>query len=240
MSHFILMLTKNDCTVSNAQTIYQRLRGCALDFVGFKDIGLPVDELALLTQAIHMDGRQVMLEVVSNTRETELASVRAAAELGVDYVLGGRHAREAAALLKGTGIRYFPFAGQTVGHPTRLLGSIDEIVADAQALAAIDGVHGLDLLAYRFDGDVIELTRRVVAAVNMPVIAAGSIDRHERIQAMLDAGAWGFTVGSALFSSTFPVDPMAAQVNWILELNGVGAAPASLKNEGQKAPALNF
>jgi 2,4-dienoyl-CoA reductase-like NADH-dependent reductase (Old Yellow Enzyme family) len=221
MSRFILMLTHSDRTVADAHAVYQGLRGCRLDCVGFKDIGLPMQDLATLTQAIHDDGRTAMLEVVSSTRETELASIQAAVHLGVDYVLGGRHATEAVALLRGTGIRYFPFAGHTVGHPTRLVGSIDAIVADAQALAAIEGVHGLDLLAYRFDGNVPELTRRVVQAVNLPVIAAGSIDRLERIEAMQAAGAWGFTVGSALFDATFAVDPIAAQVNWILAQEGV-------------------
>ena len=64
MSHFIFMLTKNDQTVANARSVYQSIRDTAIQFVGFKDIGLPFDELLLLAQDIKRDGRKIMLEVV--------------------------------------------------------------------------------------------------------------------------------------------------------------------------------
>lgn len=223
MSHFILMLTKDDRTVADAHAVYTRLRSSALRHVGFKDVGLPWPELQALARQIKADGRTLMLEVVSTGHDQELASVEAAVRLGVDYVLGGKRAREAVEILKGTGIQYFPFAGRTLGLPTRLMGTAEEIVDDARFLAALPGVHGLDLLAYRFDGDAVALTQAVVAAANVPVIAAGSIHSVARVQAMQAAGAWGFTVGSALFERTFPVDPVRSQVDAILELEGVVA-----------------
>lgn len=113
MSHFIFMLTKDDRTVPNAVQVYSSLSRSPLRCVGFKDIGLPLDELKALARLIKADGRQVMLEVVSSSREAELRSVEAAIEIGVDHLLGGRHAEEATRLLKGSGIRYFPFAGHT-------------------------------------------------------------------------------------------------------------------------------
>ncbi len=221
MSHFILMLTRNDRTVGDALQVYERLRHGPLVHVGFKDIGLPFDALAELVAMIKADGRQALLEVVSSTHDAELASLEAAARLQVDYVLGGRHAHDAVRILRGRPIRYFPFAGRTVGHPTRLVGDAAEIVEDARALAAIPGVHGLDLLAYRFAGDVPALARAVVQAVPVPVIAAGSIDSAQRIAAMQAAGVWGFTVGSALFDGLFPAETFGAQVASILEVTGV-------------------
>jgi hypothetical protein len=184
---------------------------------------VPPDELKALARLIKADGKQVMLEVVSTSREAELRSVEAAIAIGVDHLLGGRHAEDATRLLKGSAIRYFPFAGHTVGHPTRLTGSIDEIVDDARRLAALPGVHGLDLLAYRFSGDVEELTRRVVNAVRVPVIAAGSIDSAERVQAVRQAGAWAFTVGSAVFEGSFLRAPVRQQIDNILSFEGVVA-----------------
>jgi pyridoxal biosynthesis lyase PdxS len=221
MSHFIFMLTRNDQTVINAREVYQSIRHCGLRYVGFKDIGLPLEELKLLANDIRHDGCKVMLEVVSSTQDSELRSVEAAIELRVDYLLGGRHAKEAVKLLKKCDIQYFPFAGHTVGHPTKLTGSVQEIVEDAKQLCALDGVHGLDLLAYRFAGNVPDLAQQVVQAVKKPVIAAGSIDRPERIQAMRAAGMWAFTVGSALFDGLFPANSMKAQVESVLELEGV-------------------
>jgi hypothetical protein len=223
MSHFIFMLTKDDRTVTDAAQVYAGLSRSPLRYVGFKDIGLPLHELKALAGLIRRDGKQVMLEVVSTSREAEIRSIEAAVEIGVDYLLGGRHAEDAVRILKGTKIQYFPFAGRTEGHPTRLLGTIDEIVEDAKRLAGLPGVHGLDLLAYRFAGDVEQLAARVVRSVNVPVLAAGSIDRNERVQAMRRCGVWGFTVGSAVFDGDFLAEPVPQQIENILQLEGVTA-----------------
>jgi uncharacterized protein related to proFAR isomerase len=81
-------------------------------------------------------------------------------------------------------------------------------VRSAVALASRPGVHGLDLLAYRFAGDVPNLMRRVCDAVaDKPVIVAGSLDRAERIRCAASAGAAGFTIGTALLDGVFPAPP---------------------------------
>lgn len=225
MSHFILMLTENDATVADAIATYDSLRDSPVRFVGFKDIGLPIATLKQLAQRIRADGRKVMLEVVATSREAELESIGAALEIGVDYLLGGRHVEDALSLLHGSQVRYFPFAGRTVGHPTVLEGTMDEIVEDARRIASMRGVHGLDLLAYRFagEGDPAELTRRVVEAVDVPVIAAGSIDREARVKSMIGANTWGFTVGSALFQHAFADRRLPAQIDTIFKIEGVKA-----------------
>jgi phosphoribosylformimino-5-aminoimidazole carboxamide ribonucleotide (ProFAR) isomerase len=46
----------------------------------------------------------------------------------------------------------------------------------------------------------------VVASVEVPVIAAGSVDSEEKIRTLADAGVWGFTVGSAIFEGMFAHD----------------------------------
>jgi hypothetical protein len=221
MTHFILMLTKDDRTVAGARKVYEQVRAAPVSLVGFKDVGASAEELKELAALIRRDGRHSLLEVVSTDREGELRSIAAALDIGVDYVLGGRHADEALRLLKGGNVRYFPFCGVTVGHPTRLTGTIQEIVDDARRLAALPGVHGLDLLGYRFDGDVERLTREVVRAAGVPVIAAGSIDSPQRIRAMCEAGVWGFTIGSALFDGRFMPDLLPQQIRSVLQIQGV-------------------
>jgi hypothetical protein len=203
MPEFIFMLTRNDVTVEDAFEVYDEVRDTGLRYVGFKDVGLPFDRLKALTEAMHEGGHEVMLEVVSEEKEDELRSARAALDLGVDYLLGGTHAGEVTEMLSGTGIRYCPFPGRIVGHPSLLRGSIEEISQSAKDLAAMDGVWGLDLLAYRHDGDVEALVRAVVESVEVPVIAAGSVDSEERIRTLAEAGVWGFTVGSAIFEGRF-------------------------------------
>ena len=203
MTEFIFMLTKHDVTVENAFEVYDEVRDAGLRYVGFKDVGLPFDRLKALTETMHEGGHEVMLEVVSEEKEDELRSARAALDLGVDYLLGGTHAAEVTPMLSGTGIRYCPFPGRIVGHPSLLRGTIEEITQSARDLAAMDDVWGLDLLAYRHDGDVERLVREVVGSVEVPVIAAGSVDSEEKIRTLANAGVWGFTVGSAIFEGEF-------------------------------------
>lgn len=203
MTSFIFMLTKNDVTIANAREVFSQVADLAIPYVGFKDIGLPFDDLRHLAQDIRSNGQKAMLEVVSQTKEDELRSVSAGMEIGVDYVLGGSHAAEAVEMLSDSGIRYMPFPGRVVGHPSRLCGPPADIVKSAVDLASMAGVAGLDLLAYRFAGDVESLVASVVAAVDKPVIVAGSIDSTERIRTVADLGVWGFTVGSAVFDNNF-------------------------------------
>ena len=149
MTEFIFMLTHDDSTLPDALEVYGTLRGIeGLRYVGFKDVGATFDRLLALTDAIHADGRTAMLEVVSEDPSAELRSIEAARRLGVDWVLGGTHADEALPLLTGSGLRYCPFPGQVIGHPSLLRGTVESIAADASALTARPGVYGLDLLAW--------------------------------------------------------------------------------------------
>jgi hypothetical protein len=202
-SRFIFMLTRNDVTIAEARRVFAEIADLPIPFVGFKDIGLPVAELTALAKEIRANGQEVMLEVVSQTRDDELKSIRAGVDIGVDYVLGGTHADAAVKILEGSGIRYMPFPGRIVGHPSHLHGTPAEIVDSARSLSEKEGVAGLDLLAYRFAGNVEPLIAAVVKAVDCPVIVAGSIASAERIRAVSRLGAWGFTVGSAVFDNSF-------------------------------------
>jgi hypothetical protein len=217
---FVFMLTHHDRTVPHAQQVLAELRGTGLRYVGCKDVGATPDRLRDLVARAHDDGLDMMLEVVSTSRDEELASVRAAADAGFDWVLGGTHAADAAALLAGTGIRYCPFPGTIVGHPSVLHGEIDEIARSAAELTALAGVHGVDLLAFRHPtADAGALTEAVVAASSGPVIAAGSVVDAAQITTLAAAGAWGFTIGSAIFEGRLPGGPdVAAQVRAVLAL----------------------
>ncbi|WP_350334453.1 nitronate monooxygenase [Coralliovum pocilloporae] len=200
---FIFMLTRNDRTVKDAMTLAEKALSYGVRHIGFKDIGLPFDALYDLNRLIRRGKATSYLEVVSLDESSELLSARAARDLGVDVLLGGTRADRVTSILKGTGIRYYPFPGAITGHPSELEGTIDSITRSAEALANQDGVHGLDLLAYRFKGDVPELMASVCKAVSIPVIMAGSIDSAERIRAVQSAGAAGFTIGTAILEGCF-------------------------------------
>jgi hypothetical protein len=159
-----------------------------------------------------------VLEVVSLSTYDELRSVRVGLDLGVDMIMGGTHPEAVLPLLEGSPVRYLPFPGTVIDHPSVLAGSIDMIAGHARQLTSRPGVHGLDLLAYRHAGDVPSLMAAVVAASRGPVVVAGSIDSDERIEAVRASGAWGFTVGGAVFDRCWlPGGSYADQVRHILE-----------------------
>ena len=164
-----------------------------------------------------------MLEVVSESRDDELRAAEAAISLGIEYVLGGTRADEVAPMLASTGVRYFPFPGRVVGHPSRLEGTIAEITADARRLAAVDGVSGLDLLAYRHADDPTGVAASVIDGVNVPVVIAGSVGSVERVRDVSALGAWAFTVGSALFDGSFgsSTATVRERVEAVLDVAGV-------------------
>jgi hypothetical protein len=228
MAHFVFMLTHGDRTVDNAAEIVPTLADTGLRYIGFKDVGADPSRQRELTSMAHDAGFEVMLEVVSTSKEDELSSVRAAAGAGVDWVLGGTHAADAAGILP-EGVRYCPFPGRVVDHPSVLLGTIAEIADDAERLTALEHVTGLDLLAYRHPtADVLALIGEVVRRSSGPVIVAGSIASIDRAVAVSEAGAWGYTIGSAIFDGLLPGAPaISAQVRHVLEDTAESSVDAS-------------
>ena len=218
--NFIFNLTENDSTVPDARARLREVLAGGGRHIGFKDVGLPLPELKILADEIRDAGGRSYIEVVSLDEESELRSARAAVELDVDCLLGGTRPDKVVPIIRSHPIRYFPFPGRVVGHPSVLEGPQDEIAESARALTDLEGVHGLDLLAYRFTGDVPELIRMVCATSDKPVIVAGSIDSAERVNAVAEAGAAGFTVGTAALSGEFPAegDGLTAQVQSILAI----------------------
>jgi hypothetical protein len=223
---FIFMLTHNDATVEHARSVVDQVSGSSLRYIGFKDVGASEAVLRDVTTAAHDAGLEVMLEIVATDAEDELRSLRNACAVGVDWVLGGTQHEAGVEELRGTGIRYCPFPGTVEGHPSVLKGDVTQIAEHARALTNTHGVHGVDLLAYRHhSADPLELTEAVVAASAGPVIVAGSIATVEQVEQLGRTGAWGFTVGGAVFERRFPGgESVREQVETVLA--AVEPAPA--------------
>jgi hypothetical protein len=228
MIEFVFMLTHHDATVDGAAEVLESLRGSGLRYVGFKDVGQPVPKLTALCADAHEQGLEVMLEVVSTSAEDERRSLAAALEIGVDWVLGGTDVESGLATLEGSDVRYCPFPGRVTGHPSVLGGTIQEIADHAAALTDRNGVYGVDLLAYRHTTeDPVALTRAVVEAASGPVIAAGSVASLQQIRDLDEAGAWGFTIGGAIFEDRLPGGPgVPGQVRAVLDAIAVATEDA--------------
>lgn len=201
---FIFMLTRGDATAPNAAPAAREAIAAGVRHIGFKDVGASPAELAALAGELKAAGATTYFEIVSLDEAGELASAELGLALGVDVLMGGVRPWAVGPRVVGAATRYFPFVGRVVGHPSALAGSADEIAASAREIVALPGVDGLDLLAYRSDLDGGDLARTVCAAVEAPVVVAGSIDCAERIAAVRLAGAHAFTVGTAAIDGAFP------------------------------------
>jgi hypothetical protein len=214
---FIFMLTRNDETLADARKVYTSVAATGVRHFGCKDVGLPRRELEALLSEIESNGHTSYLEVVSGSNEATLASARAAAEIRPDYLIGGTLIEPVQEIIAGTGIKFFPYVGRVVGHPCLLRGSIQEIADDARRVEAL-GLDGVNLLAYRYDGDVGALVDAVVSNTSLPVIAAGSVDSVERIRALANHGVWAFTIGTAALDGVLlPEESLQAQLELALE-----------------------
>jgi len=217
----IVMLTHHDQTVPDALELFERTKEYPIAHWGFKDVGLPPDEMQRVVTAMKEAGKTTFLEVVSLSEEEGLQGARLAVELGFDILMGTVFYPSIAEYLKDKPVRYYPFPGHVHSHPSILDGEIDEIVAHACELETY-GMHGLDLLTYRYDGEATRLLKQVVEATNIPIVSAGSIATFERIMEVWEAGAWGFTIGSAFFDRQFVPDGsfeenVLAVCNWLQE-----------------------
>lgn len=216
---FILMLTYNDETVSNAKDIFLEMQRLPVTHWGFKDVGLPTDQMCELVRLMKAAGKTTYLEVVSLTEEEGLRGAQVALEGGFDVLMGTVFYPSIHEFLKDKPIRYYPFPGHIFGHPSIMDGTLDEIVAHARFLES-QGVQGMDLLTYRYVGDAPALLREVVKSTHVPIVSAGSIASYQRIAEVWNTGAWGFTIGTACFEKKFvPNGSFAENVmavwNWL-------------------------
>lgn len=198
----IVMLTHHDQTVPKALELFERTKDYPITHWGFKDVGLPPKEMQSIATAMKGAGKVTFLEVVSLSEEEGLRGARLAVDLGFDILMGTVYYPSIREYLEDKTVRYYPFPGHVHSHPSILDGAMEEIVAHACELEAY-GVHGLDLLTYRYAGNAPSLLSQVVHSTHIPVISAGSIASFERINEVRDSGAWGFTIGSAFFDRQF-------------------------------------
>lgn len=205
-SKLIVMLTQNDITVENADKVFDACKDLPVEFWGFKNTGISPAEIKNLVNAMKDADKTTFLEVVTYTEESCLENAKLAVEYGFDYLTGTRFFPSVSKFLEGTAVKYFPFVGDVGGSPVKLTGSMQDIIDDCKRLERA-GVHGLDLVAYRYaDGDPVELAKQVVAQSSSAVIIAGSISSYERIKIVNEINPFAFTMGSALFEGLFVAD----------------------------------
>lgn len=198
----IVMLTYHDQTVKNAIDVFESCRDLPVQDWGFKNIGLPTEEMKRLVALMKKEKKTTYMEVVTYTEKECLEAAKLAVECDFDYLMGTLYFESVHEVLKTAGLKYMPFCGTVWGNPSVLGHSVDEIIESAKELEA-KGVFGTDILAYRFTGDANELLERYIKEVDFRTVVAGSIDSYAKMDYMKELKPYGITMGSALFDKKF-------------------------------------
>jgi len=214
------MLTHHDVTIPNALEVFEEIKDTGLKFIGCKDIGLPIEKLQELFRKMKNADMTTFIEVVSNDEEKHFMGVEKAIRVGADYLIGSmpRFTGKTLEYLKEkkANLKFFPYIGKVTGHPCVLNGSVDEIVNNGVEFGKM-GIHGINLLLYRYTGNVNLLLDRVIDTLKIPLIVAGSIDDFEKIGQMKRKNVWAFTIGGAILEKKFaPQKNIKEQVTAVL------------------------
>ena len=201
----IVMLTFNDVTVENAKEVFDECKDLPVENWGFKNVGLPKDQMKALVDDMKAAGKKTYLEVVTYDEPSCMEAAKLAVELGFDVLMGTVYYDAVGAYLKEHNLLYSPFVGKVSGSPSILEGTNEEIIQNAKDLMA-KGITAFDILAYRHVVDGEKLAREFCEAVDARITIAGSIDDFGRIDTMFDIGPAAFTMGSALFKKNFVKD----------------------------------
>lgn len=202
----IVMLTYNDQTVKNASEVFDSCKDLPVQDWGFKNIGLPVEEMKKLVAQMKQANKTTYMEVVTYTEDTCLAAAELAIACKFDYLMGTVYFPSVHELLKKANMKYMPFCGKVWGNPSVLGNTYEDVIDSANELAR-HGCYGTDILAYRFVGDPEELLRRFVKEVKgLEIVIAGSVESYARMDFVKSLGVSGMTMGSALFNKKFVPD----------------------------------
>jgi hypothetical protein len=202
----IIMLTYNDVTVKNAKEVFESCKDLPVKKWGFKDVGLPPEEMKELCGLMKQNGKSTFLEVVTYSEEECMRGAKIAVDCGFEHLMGTIFYQKVNDFIKTSDLKYMPFVGEVSQSPSILKGSAASMLAQ-EARYREAGVYGTDLLGYRYvDGDPEALSAEFLAQCKLPCVLAGSIDSEQRIDKALGMNAWAFTMGSALFNKKFVKD----------------------------------
>jgi len=213
----IVMLTHNDRTVENAIEVFEAAKDAPARYWGFKEVGLPEDQMKLLVDKMREAGKKTFLEIVAYTEEECLEGARLGIRCGFDGVMGTLYFDSIKATCDAAGVEYLPFVGKISGRPSILEGTIEGIIDEALDLVQNKGIKGIDLLGYRFTGDAVKLNAEFVKAIPVPVCLAGSVASFERLDEVKATGAWAYTIGGAFFDKKFADASFGEQIKIVVD-----------------------
>lgn len=198
----IVMLTYNDLTVENAREIFEECKDSKAKYWGFKEEGLPLEQMKSLFSYMKSNGKKVGLEVVAYTEQECLNGAKMALQCECDFLMGTIFFDSINEFCKEHNMKYMPFIGKVSERPSILEGTAEEMIEEAKSYIA-KGAYGINLLGYRYTGDAQHLNESIVSEVDAPICIAGSVNSFERLKELKRINPWSFTIGSAFFDNMF-------------------------------------
>lgn len=203
LDKIIVMLTRNDVTVKNAMEVFESCKDLPVKNWGFKDVGLPPEEMKALCTRMKTSGKTTFLEVVSYSEPECMRGAKLAVDCGFDHLMGTIFYESVNDYIKTTNLKYMPFVGEVSKSPSILKGTCKGML-EQEAKYKSAGAFGTDLLGYRYvDADPEVLSSEFLSKCQLPCVLAGSIGSDERLDIVRGMNPWGFTMGSALFNKNF-------------------------------------
>ena len=212
----IVMLTHHDKTVENAIEVFESAKDAPAKFWGFKEVGIPEDQMTDLVKRMKAAGKTTFLEVVDYTEAGCIAGAECGVRCGFDILMGTMYFDSVREICEKAGIKYMPFVGKISGRPSILEGDIQEIIDEANNLVDTKGIKGFDLLGYRYTGDAVKLNAEFVKNVRGDVCLAGSVQSYKRLDEVKATGAWAFTIGGAFFEQKFYGGTFAEEITAVV------------------------
>lgn len=213
----IVMLTWHDKTVEDAIEVFEKAKHTNVRYWGFKEEGLPKEDMIKLVDLIHEEGKTAVLEVVAYTEDACIDGAKVCAECGFDILMGTMYFESVQKITEDNNITYYPFVGTIEGRPSVLKGTIEGMIVEANGLIQKKGIKGIDLLGYRFAGNAVRLNQEFVKNVKGNVCLAGSVSSFQRLSEIKETGAWAFTIGGAFFEKKFCDGTFADNINAVLD-----------------------
>ena len=213
----IVMLTHHDKTVENAIEVFEGAKDAPAKFWGFKEVGIPEEEMTKLVSIMKAAGKTTFLEVVDYTEEGCVEGAKVAVRCGFDVLMGTLYFDSVRKVAEEGGIKYMPFVGQISGRPSVLEGTIQGMIDEANNLVDAKGLTGFDLLGYRYTGDAVTLNSEFVKNVRGDVCLAGSVASFQRLDEVKATGAWAFTIGGAFLEKKFGDCSFGEQIKIVVD-----------------------
>ena len=204
-------------TVPDAIEVFEKAQNSKAKYWGFKEVGIPEEQMRLLVEKMKAAGKTTFLEVVDYTEEGCVEGAKIGARCGFDVLMGTMYFDSVKKVADEAGMRYMPFVGQISGRPSVLEGTIEGMIAEANNLIDTKKIAGIDLLGYRYTGNAEKLNQEFVKHVRGDVCLAGSISSFERLDQVKATGAWAFTIGGAFFEKKFGDVSFGEQIDIVVD-----------------------